>query len=58
MKNLFVSLMRDEQGQDLIEYGLLIGIVTVGCMVAINAIGPKVAGYFSDLNAELPAAGS
>jgi pilus assembly protein Flp/PilA len=58
MKNFIVSFVRDEQGQDLIEYGLLIGIITVGCIVSINAIGPKVAGYFSDLNDKLPAAGS
>jgi Flp pilus assembly pilin Flp len=58
MKNFIVSFVRDEQGQDLIEYGLLIGIITVGCIVSINLIGPKVAGYFSDLNAKLPAAGS
>jgi pilus assembly protein Flp/PilA len=54
MKNFAVSLMSDEQGQDLIEYGLLIGIITVGCIVSINAIGPKVATYFSNLNANLP----
>jgi pilus assembly protein Flp/PilA len=54
MKNFVVSLLSDEQGQDLIEYGLLIGIITVGCIVSINAIGPKVAKYFSNLNANLP----
>ena len=47
-------LIRDESGQDLIEYGLLIGIITVACIVSINAIGPKVAGYYSSLNAKLP----
>jgi pilus assembly protein Flp/PilA len=54
MNKLMVSFIRDEQGQDLIEYGLLIGIITVGCIVSINAIGPKVAKYFSNLNANLP----
>ena len=54
MKNFIASFVRDEQGQDLIEYGLLIGIITVGCIVSINAIGPKVGSYFSKLNANLP----
>jgi len=54
MKNLFNRFVRDEQGQDLIEYGLLVGIITVGCLVAIKAIGPKVAGYFTTLNTNLP----
>jgi Flp pilus assembly pilin Flp len=47
-------LIRDDAGQDLIEYGLLIGIITVGAIVSIQAIGPKVAKYFADLNAKLP----
>ena len=49
-------LVNDEQGQDLIEYGLLIGIITVGAIGAIIAIGPKVATYFSTLNTNLPVA--
>ena len=54
MKNLFNRFVREEQGQDLIEYGLLVGIITVGCLLAIKAIGPKVAGYFTTLNTNLP----
>ena len=54
MKKIVMQLIRDEQGQDLIEYGLLIGIITVGAIAAIIAIGPKVANYFSTLNSNLP----
>ena len=54
MKNLFNRFVREEEGQDLIEYGLLIGIITVGCMVAIPLIGGKVMAYFTDLEAALP----
>jgi pilus assembly protein Flp/PilA len=55
MKHLFQRIVREEDGQDLIEYGLLIGIITVGAVTTIALIGPKVAGYFSNLNAILPA---
>jgi pilus assembly protein Flp/PilA len=54
MKNLFNRFVREDAGQDLIEYGLLIGIITVGAITAITAIGPKVTKYFVDLNAILP----
>ena len=54
MKNLFVRFVREDAGQDLIEYGLLVGIITVGAIVSINAIGPKVSKYFSDVNTLLP----
>jgi len=54
MAHLLTRLVRDEEGQDLIEYGLLIGIITVACIVGILAIGPKVGSYFTNLNANLP----
>ena len=54
MKKILSQLVRDEQGQDLIEYGLLVGIITVGAITAIVAIGPKVQDYFEDLNTALP----
>ena len=53
MKNLVVRFVREDAGQDLIEYGLLVGIITVAAIVSIKAIGPKVAKYFSDLNTAL-----
>jgi Flp pilus assembly pilin Flp len=54
MKALIGQLIRDEQGQDLIEYGLLIGIITAGAITFINPIGSKVSGYFNNLNNNLP----
>ena len=53
MKTMWLRLVREDEGQDLIEYGLLIGIITVGAIAAIIAIGPKVANYFSTLNSNL-----
>ena len=55
MKNLVVRFISEDQGQDLIEYGLLVGIITTGAVTAITAIGPKVADYFTDLDGVLPA---
>jgi len=54
MKALWMKLVRDEEGQDLIEYGLLIGIITTAAIAAIIAIGPKVGSYFTTLEAALP----
>ena len=54
MKNLLVRFISEDQGQDLIEYGLLIAIITTGCIVAIGLIGGKVQGYFVALEAALP----
>ena len=54
MKYLVKRFLSEEQGQDLIEYGLLLGIITVAALIGIQAIGPKVGSYFSNLNATLP----
>jgi len=49
MKSVFIRFVREEAGQDLIEYGLLVGIITVGAVASIKLIGPKVTQYFGDL---------
>jgi len=54
MKALFARLVREDAGQDLIEYGLLVGIITAGAITAIGLIGPKVQSYFVDVEAALP----
>jgi pilus assembly protein Flp/PilA len=54
MKSLLVRFVSEDAGQDLIEYGLLIAIITTACITAISGLGPKVADYFNDLNAALP----
>jgi len=51
---MFDRFIREDSGQDLIEYGLLVGIITAGAITAINAIGPKVTTYFSSVEARLP----
>jgi pilus assembly protein Flp/PilA len=53
MKSMIVRFVREDEGQDLIEYGLLVGIITVGAIAAITAIGPKVQKFFDDLNGKL-----
>jgi Flp pilus assembly pilin Flp len=54
MKALVARFVREETGQDLIEYGLLIGIITAAAITAINGIGPKVQQYYIRLNSALP----
>ena len=54
MHALVKRLVRSEEGQDLIEYGLLVGIITVTAIATIIAIGPKVTAYFTALDAALP----
>jgi pilus assembly protein Flp/PilA len=54
MNALVTRFVREDSGQDLIEYGLLVAIITTGAISAIIAIGGKVQGYFTTLNSKLP----
>ena len=54
VKETVSRFVLDDEGQDMIEYGLLIGIITVAAITAIVAIGPKVGSYFGNLNSNLP----
>jgi pilus assembly protein Flp/PilA len=60
MQIYFLRLMnrfrRDEQGAALVEYGLLVGLIAVICVVAITLLGGKVSNAFSSIAAALPAA--
>ena len=54
MKNLFNRFVREDAGQDLIEYGLLVGTHHRWRNRAPSScIGPKVAGYFTTLDTAL-----
>ena len=55
MKNLFARFVREDAGQDLIEYAILIGLITVGLVVTITEIGTWVKGKFDTLHTELGA---
>jgi Flp pilus assembly pilin Flp len=53
MKALVARFLREESGQDLIEYGLLVGIITAGAVASIKAIAPIVQGYYENLQSNL-----
>jgi pilus assembly protein Flp/PilA len=61
MKNFIVSFVRDEQGQDLVEYALLAGLISIVCVGVISSSGNKISSVWSAVDSALgtiPAAGS
>ena len=49
------EVSRDDEGAALVEYGLLIGLIAVVCMVGIGALGSAINTLFDDLATKLPA---
>ena len=56
MRTLVNRFVRDDQGQDLIEYAILIGLITVGVVAIVAAIGTWVQGQFTQLQSDLNSA--
>ena len=42
MKNLFSRFVREEQGQDLIEYALLVALVVLVAIGAVATVGSTI----------------
>jgi len=54
MRQSLLRVVRDDQGQDLVEYGLLIGVITLASVLAVSTIGGKVVAYFTTLSTTMP----
>ena len=53
MYQLLQSLVRRDEGQDLLEYALLIALIAIVCVAAITAAGANVMGVFQDIAAAI-----
>ena len=49
---------KDEEGQGMVEYGLIIGLIAVVVIVALVALGPKIRDMFNDVNDQIDAIGT
>jgi pilus assembly protein Flp/PilA len=58
LKNILISFIRDEQGQDLIEYALLAGLISLGSWAAMVALGGAITTKYNNLSDSVIAAGS
>ncbi len=46
-------VQRTEEGQGMVEYGLIIAAVAIAVIVALFALGPKIGSMFSSTAASL-----
>ena len=53
MKNLVVRFVREDAGQDLIEYALLAAGISLAAVVAIYAVGTAVDKKFDAVETQL-----
>jgi len=53
MQHLLVNLLRDDAGQDLAEYALLIALIALVVITAVTALGGQIQTVFNDISSQL-----
>ena len=53
MKNVLMRLWKEEEGQDLIEYALLVALIGLVVAVAIPALATAITGVYTAVEAKL-----
>ena len=44
---------REEEGQGLVEYGLILALIAVVCITALTLLGTNIVAKFGDINTAL-----
>ena len=58
MKNLFNRFVREEEGQDIIEYALLAAFISIVAATIVQTIGTDVKTIYSNVKTQTAAAAS
>ena len=51
---MFRRLLKEEEGQTLVEYGLLVALIALVVIAALTILGRKIANTFNAINEALP----
>ena len=54
--SFLLEFLREEEGQDLIEYALLVALIALVCVAALTAAGTQVNTIFDNIKNRLTAA--
>lgn len=49
MLAFILNALRNEKGQGMVEYGLILGLVTIVVIGSLTTIGQNIATYFSTI---------
>ena len=52
IKNL-INFFKDEEGASMVEYGLLVALIAVVCMVTVGLMGNTMNAKFGEVNVKL-----
>ena len=58
MKALLIRLWNDEQGQDLVEYALIVAAVGLALITTVNQLSQGVVSLYSSITQDLSSIGA
>ena len=53
MKNFITRFVREDEGQDLVEYALLIAFIALACIVGMQTLGSAINTEFTSISTSL-----
>ena len=56
LRNRVLTFVREDGGQDLLEYALLVALIAIAAVLAVTRAGTAVSGAFNNVAAKLEAA--
>ena len=58
IRSLLIRLWRDEQGQDLVEYALIVAAVGLALITTVNTLSQGISSLYSSITADLTSIGA
>lgn len=49
----FIEILKDENGQGMVEYGLILGLIAVAAITVLITLGPKVTKIFQGAETQI-----
>ena len=56
MKNFITRFVREDEGQDLVEYALLIAFIALACIVGLQNLGTAINNTYNSISSSLSGA--
>ena len=53
MKNLIQRFVREDEGQDLVEYALLITFIALACIIGMQQLGTAINNKYQTISSSL-----
>ncbi len=58
MKNLMIRFLKEEDGQDLVEYALIVAAVGLALITTVNQLSQGIVSLYSSITGDLSSIGT